>query len=62
MKIFFEMKKNNRVARNRYKLNLNIPRTNQVASSLMVLLTVLLFSNTLCFNIKKPKNIVLLQL
>ena len=27
----FEIKKNNRVVRERYKLNLNIPRTNQVA-------------------------------
>ena len=30
MKKIFEKKKNNRVARERYKLNLNIPRTNQV--------------------------------
>ena len=30
MKKRFEMKENNRVARERYKLNLNIPRTNQV--------------------------------
>ena len=30
MKSIFEMKKNNRVVRERYKLNLNIPRTNQV--------------------------------
>ena len=30
MKKIFEMKKNNRVTRNRYKLNLYIPRTNQV--------------------------------
>ena len=29
MKNFFEINKNNRVVRNRYKLNLNIPRTNQ---------------------------------
>ena len=56
MKFFFEMKKNNRVVRNRYKLNLNIPRTNQVASSLMVLLMVLLFWKTLCFNIKTAEK------
>ena len=30
MKNIFEMKKNNRAARERYKLNFNIPRTNQV--------------------------------
>ena len=30
MKNIFEMKKNNRVVRERYKLNFNIPRTNQV--------------------------------
>ena len=30
MKKIFAMKKNNRVVRERYKLNLNIPRTNQV--------------------------------
>ena len=30
MKKKFEMKKNNRVVWARYKLNLNIPRTNQV--------------------------------
>ena len=30
MKKNFEIKKNNRVVRERYKLNLNIPRTNQV--------------------------------
>ena len=30
MKKLFEMKKNHRVARDRHKLNLNIPRTNQV--------------------------------
>ena len=30
MKKIFEMKKHNRVVRDRYKLNLNIPRTKQV--------------------------------
>ena len=30
MKNIFEMKKNNRVIRDRYQLNLNIPRTNHV--------------------------------
>ena len=30
MKKNFEIKKNNRLVRERYKLNLNIPRTNQV--------------------------------
>ena len=30
MKNYFEVKKNNRVVRDRYKLNWNIPRTNQV--------------------------------
>ena len=30
MKNIFQMKKNNRVVRERYKLNFNIPRTNQV--------------------------------
>ena len=29
----FEMKKNNRTVRDRHKLNLNIPRTNQVTFS-----------------------------
>ena len=42
MKNIFEMKTNNRTAREKYKLNLNIPRTNQVkfgtnSQSLMVL-------------------------
>ena len=30
MKNIFEMKTNNRIVREKYKLNLNIPRTNQV--------------------------------
>ena len=30
MKKIFEIKKNDRVVRDRYKLNVNIPRTNQV--------------------------------
>ena len=30
MKNIFQMKKNNRVVRERYKLNFNIPKTNQV--------------------------------
>ena len=30
MKNTFEMKTNNRIVREKYKLNLNIPRTNQV--------------------------------
>ena len=38
MKKFFEIKKNNRIVRERYKLNLNIPRANQVT---FLVLTVL---------------------
>ena len=30
MKTIFEMKTNNRIVAEKYKLNLNIPRTNQV--------------------------------
>ena len=30
MKNIFEMKTNNRIVREKYKLNLNLPRTNQV--------------------------------
>ena len=40
MKNIFEMKTNNRIVREKYKLNLNIPRTNQVTfgtNSLMIL-------------------------
>ena len=49
MKKIFKMSKNNRVIRDRYKLNLNIPRTNQVTFGTKIW-------NALPFNIKTAEN------
>ena len=54
----FEMKKNNRVIRDRYKLNLNIPRTNQVTIGTNSLKSHgLKIWNALPFNIKTTENL-----
>ena len=58
MKNVFEMRKNNRVTRDRYKLNLNIPRRNQVTIGINSLKTyVPKIWNTLPFNIKTAENL-----
>ena len=63
MKNFFEMKKNNRVVRERYKLNLNILRSNQVLCSTNSLkLYGPKIWNALPFNIKTAEKIKLLKL
>ena len=58
MKKFFEMKKNNRVVRERYKLNLNIPRANQVTFGTNSLKCYgPKIWNALPFNIKTAENL-----
>ena len=54
----FEVKKNKRVVRERYKLNLNIPRTNQVTFGTNSLKSYgPKIWNALPFNIKTAENI-----
>ena len=58
MKNIFEMKKNNRIVREKYKLNLNIPRTNQVTFGTNSLKSYgPKIWNALPFNIKTTENL-----
>ena len=58
MKNIFEMKKNNQVASERFKLNLNIPRTNQVTFGTNSLKSYgPKISKALFFNIKAAENL-----
>ena len=58
MKNVFEMKTNNRIAREKYKLNLNIPRTNQVKFSTNSLKSYgPKIWNALTFSIKTAENL-----
>ena len=58
MKKVFETKKNKRIIRDRYKLNLNIPRTNQVTFATNSLKSYgPKIWNDLPFNIKTAENL-----
>ena len=58
MKNIFEMKTNNRIVREKYKLNLNIPRTNQVTFGTNSLKSYgPKIWNTLPFSIKTVENL-----
>ena len=58
MKNIFQMKTNNRIVREKYKLNLNIPRTNQVTFATSSLKTYgPKIWNALPFSIKTAENL-----
>ena len=59
MKNIFEMKTNNRIVREKYKLNLNFPRTNQVTFGTKNLRSYgSKIWNTLPFSIKTAENLI----
>ena len=58
MKNIFEMKTNNRIVREKYKLNLNIPKTNQVTFGINSLKSYgPKIWNALPFSIKTAENL-----
>ena len=57
IKNIFEMKTNNRIVREKFKLNLNLPRTNQVTFSPKIW-NALLFSIKIAENLKAFKTLI----